>query len=243
VFDTARLQFVKEDALLVEFGDTLDDKIFQKVLTLDHALMASDIRESIETLPTYRSLLIHFDVFKLSHDELLKVLSALDLNQPVSNPTHWRVPVCMEGECAEDLGLAASALGCSKSDIIDTLLHESLKLYMYGFSPGLAYLGGLDSRLTIPRRATPRPPMRAGSLMIAAGLACLAPVSMPTGWYVIGQTSVTLFSSQRNPMVPFAVGDELQFYCVSFKRFAKLQKENENLDGLAGVGKVTQDHA
>ena len=94
---------------------------------------------------------------------------------------------------------------------------------MYGFAPGYAYLSGIDQSLTLPRRQKPRPPIPAGSIIIAAGMAVLASVSMPTGWYVVGRTALTLFDSDADPMVPFAVGDRLTFESVSrdeLERFA-----------------------
>lgn len=67
--------------------------------------------------------------------------------------------------------------------------------------------------------------------MIAGGLASLSSVSMPTGWYVVGQTPLTMFSPQREEMVPFSPGDELQLYTVSVERFEQLTRAGE----LAGL--------
>lgn len=94
---------------------------------------------------------------------------------------------------------------------------------MYGFAPGFAYLGGLDEQLMLPRRKNPRAPMPVNAFMIAGGLAAITSVSMPTGWYVLGQTPLTMFSAVREPMVPFAVGDELHLYRISLKDFTAMQ--------------------
>ena len=236
MLETAEMRFIAEDTLLIEFGDRLDDKLHQRVLALDSALMQSPIAPHIETLPTFRSLMIKFDVFALSSDALLDKLSTLKTTNLASIGKIWRVPVCFESDCAQDLAEVSSLLDISEADIVKTLLHTPLKLYMYGFAPGFAYLGGLDKHLNIPRRATPRAPMPEGALMIAGGLACLSSVSMPTGWYVLGQTPVTMFSLQRKTLVPFAVGDTLQLYTLGLDEFKLIQATpgNSGVEQLAG---------
>jgi KipI family sensor histidine kinase inhibitor len=219
ILKSAGMRFVAEDALLVEFGEKLDDELHQKVLRLDSALKQSTISAYIETLPTFRSLMIKFDVFALSQETLLNTLSTLKATNLTTAGKTWQVPVCFESDCAQDLAEVSDLLDLSESTIINMLLQTPLKLYMYGFAPGFAYLGGLDKGLNIPRRATPRAPMPEGALMIAGGLACLSSVSMPTGWYVLGQTPVSMFSLLSETLVPFAVGDELQLYEINFDEF------------------------
>ena len=119
--------------------------------------------------------------------------------------------VVMEGEPAEDLDEAAATLEIAPDTLREIFLAGTYQLGMYGFAPGFSYLSGVDPALAIPRRASPRPPMAAGSVLIAGGMAALSPQAMPTGWYVIGRTPAPLFSPERSPMVPFAVGDTIRF--------------------------------
>jgi inhibitor of KinA len=239
VFESAELKFINEETLLVEYGETLDDRVHQQVQALDAALMDSTVAQHIETLPTFRSLLIRFDVFSISYDHLLDVLSTLESSNVVLKSQTWCVPICVQGECAQDLPEVAQELEMSEAAIVKILLNTPLKLYMYGFAPGFAYLGGLDARLNVPRRATPRAPMPRGSLMIAGGLASLSSVAMPTGWYVLGQTPITMFSPGRKRMVPFAVGDELRFYKVSLDEFEILHASGDT----AGIDKISNPPA
>ncbi len=78
---------------------------------------------------------------------------------------------------------------------------------MFGFAPGFIFLGGLPDALAIPRRATPRPPVPPGSLLIAGGQALIASISMPTGWYQIGRTPARVFDWRRAPMTLADIGD------------------------------------
>lgn len=227
MLESAELKFIAEDTLLVEFGDSLDDELHLKVLRLDSALNKSLIASHLETLPTFRSLMIKFDVFALPYDVLLDALSKLDTSNINLGGQKWRVPVCLEGKCAQDLEEVSVKLDLSQASIIKRLLAVPLKLYMYGFAPGFAYLGGLDQELNIARRNTPRSPMPKGALMIGGGLASLTSVSMPTGWYVLGQTPFSMFSLNRRTLVPFAIGDELQLYPVNLDEFEKLQASSD----------------
>lgn len=231
MFQAAQLRFINEETLLVEFGETLDEQIYQRVLKLDAALSGAAISEYLECLPTFRSLMICFDASKISQDELLLGLTDLNKVQLSLKSTRWRVPICFESRCGEDLLEAATLLNMSEDALILKLLAHPLRLYMYGFAPGFAYLGGLDKQLALPRRKDPRAPMPEGALMIAGGLASIASVSMPTGWYVLGQTPLTMFSAERDPMVPFAVGDELHLYSIDYGNFSAMQAAN-NLDML-----------
>lgn len=227
----AAYRFISESALLVEYGNQLDDQVHERVLAFDAAIRDSRLAALVESQPTYASLLLRFDPFTLSHSSLLQAIAELDTGKVELQPRRWRVPVCFESAYAEDMDEAASTLGLSVAAVIEALLATPLKLYMYGFAPGFAYCGGLDNRLALPRRATPRAPMAEGSLMIAGGLASLASASMPTGWYVVGRTPLAMFVPGRKPMVPFNVGDRLQLYAVTPEQFERLAVTN-GLEGL-----------
>jgi len=243
MFESATLKFINEATLLVEYGDTLDDAIYEQVLSLDHALNSSKYAAYLETLPSFRSLMIQFDALSLSHQALLDILSELNAQAPtlptVFTTTHWRVPICFDPDGVEDLQEVADLLKISAQQVISLLLANPLKLYMYGFAPGFAYLGGLHASLNIPRRATPRAPMPTNALMIAGGLASLTSVSLPTGWYVLGQTPLTLFSADRQPMVPFSVGDSVHLYEVSLAEFNALAERGDSLDIVEAIKSST----
>ncbi len=113
--------------------------------------------------------MIKFDVFSVSHEMLLDTMSSPDSGSMALDGQTWRILICFDGDCAQDLSEVSDKLGITKDDIIRQILRAPLRLYMYGFAPGFAYLGGLDDKLNIARRDTPRAPMPKGSLMIAGG--------------------------------------------------------------------------
>jgi len=222
-----------EAAVSVELGGRIDPSIHEKVLALDAAVRAACIPGVRETVPSYRALLIVYEPEQISRGDLIASLDALEPGAFTLSPRVWRVPVCFEGEYADDMGAISDATGLPAPEIVAALTASPLRLYMYGFAPGFAYLGGLDSRLAIPRRATPRAAMPPGSLMIAGGQASLASVSMPTGWYVAGRTPIQMFRPDRDPMVPFQPGDAIALEAVTMTAFEDLHARGAAGEPLA----------
>ena len=82
-------------------------------------------------------------------------------------------------------------------------------MYALGF-------GDLDPALVLPRRATPRTRVPAGSVAIAAAQTAVYPAATPGGWHLIGTTSLVMFDAQRQPAALLDVGDEVRFVPVAW---------------------------
>jgi KipI family sensor histidine kinase inhibitor len=218
-----------ESALTVEFGSTIDPQIHARVLALDAAIQQSGLEGITETVPAYRSLMIHFDPHRVATEALIEALKALD-QAPVTHPTPntlWRIPACYDPPHGEDLAEIAASLDLPQERIIGLHLHAQYRVYMYGFAPGWTFLGGLPQELAIPRRLTPRPPAPSGSLLIAGGQALIAGCAMPTGWYAVGRTPVKVFDLRREPIFFASVGDEIHFERIDPRTFAEIDAAAE----------------
>jgi inhibitor of KinA len=200
-----------ECALVVEFGDRIDDALADKVLALDAAL--EPLSGLLETVPTYRSLMLHYDPLTLKRDDLVRHVEAALVRSSVlqTRGQLWRLPACYDPAVALDLPFVAATTGVEPDKVSALHADATFRLVMYGFAPGWAYLSGLHPALGLPRRATPRDVIPAGSLIIAGGLAIVAALPMPSGWHIIGQTAVKLFAPDRDPVFLLAPGDRLQF--------------------------------
>lgn len=214
-----------EAALTVEFGQTIDPALNAQVRALDAALAAAAIPGIVETVPTYRSLLIHFDPRRLSTAELIEQIQTLDA-APLSEAAgqHWIIPACYDGPYAEDLDEVAAALHLDPAEVVALHAGATYRVYMYGFAPGYVFLGGLPRELAISRRAAPRPPVPKGSLLIAGGQALIGHDPMPTGWYHIGCTPVPMFDTNREPPCFIAIGDRVSFEPIDAEMFAELEE-------------------
>ena len=213
-----------ESALVVEFGRVVDPHIHDRVLALDRALLAANIDGVIETVPTYRSLMVHYDPRRLARDEIVERAGALvDRAGSVrTTPQVRRVPVCYEPPHAEDLAEVSRELGIDERRIVEIHSSARYRLYMYGFLPGYAYLGRLPKELEIPRRANLRSPVPTGALIIAGEQVVIAGVPSITGWYMLGRTPLRVFDLEREPPSLFDAGDEIVFEPISAAEYERL---------------------
>jgi inhibitor of KinA len=226
-YDAPRFLDAGEAALSIEFGDSVDAQINARVLALDAGLRRAAPEGLIESIPTYRALLVFYEPLVLSREKLLEIveaqLAAAPLDTTAAAPARWRLPCCYEDECAEDLAEAAASLGLTPARFVELHAGAEYRAYMYGFAPGWCYLGGLPKALALPRRATPRAPTPPGAVLIGGGLALVASNPMPTGWYVVGRTPERLFSPSREPPLFLAPGDSLRFDPVNIETFRALE--------------------
>lgn len=217
-----------EAALVVEFGDSVDAAINARVLALDAALRADATAGIIETVPTYRSLMIHYDPLALPRAALVGHVEALEATAPSDTRplAQWAVPCCYDKAFGEDIDAAAQALSLDAARLAELHASALYRVYMYGFAPGWCYLGGLPAPLAVPRRAAPRGPTPPGAVLIGGGLTLIATNPMPTGWYVIGRTPERLFALDRGPPFFVNVGDAVRFEPIAPETFARLEERS-----------------
>lgn len=217
-----------ESALVVEFGRTINPAIHDEVMALDAAIAQAALPSVNETVPTYRSLMIHFDPRRTTMEALIEAIADLEAAALARTPPkRWRVPVCYDLPHAEDLSEVAERLGLAPERVVELHLNALCRVYMYGFAPGYTFLGGLPEALRIPRRTSPRAPAPPGSLLIAGGQGLIASIAMPTGWYVIGRTPVKVFDPRRERIFLADIGDEIAFERIDPAKFDILSREAE----------------
>ena len=216
-------------AIAVEFAKTIDDAANQRVLTLDRALAAAKVQGVTETVPTYRSLLVHYDPVQIEFDALGEKLRALAQVPPQasSKPRRWRVPVAYGGENGIDLEEVAKSKNMTPDEVVARHSGGDYRVAMIGFTPGWSYLSGLDKSLHMPRRPSPRVFTPAGTISIGgvqAGIQCLA---APSGWHLLGRTAVRTFRLHRDPVFLTEPGDRVTFFPVDAKTFAEQERASE----------------
>lgn len=135
--------------------------------------------------------------------------------------TPVEIPVCYEAACAPDLPEVAAATGLSVQDVVRLHTDSPHRVLMLGFAPGFPYIGGLDPRLDVPRRATPRARLAAGSVAIANGQTAIYPFDTPGGWNLIGRTPLQVFDPGRDPPSLLQAGDRVRFVPISASEFER----------------------
>jgi KipI family sensor histidine kinase inhibitor len=218
-----------DSAITVEFSRRIDDEANRRVLALDRTLAREMIAGVTETVPTYRSLLVHYDPVRIGFEELGEKLTALaQLPVPPTISTRrWRIPVSYGGEHGVDLEDIAMALDTSPEDIVARHAGGDYRVAMIGFTPGWSYLSGLQESLQMPRRQNPRLLTPAGTVSIGGvqtGVQCLAG---PSGWHLIGRTAVRTYQLHRDPIFLLEPGDAVTFSVVDAKTFAEQDRAAE----------------
>jgi KipI family sensor histidine kinase inhibitor len=214
-------------ALTVEFGRDIDPVVNARVLALD--ARAGSLAGVIETVPTYRSLLVHYNPCAIDFRDLAAVLAdlAADLPDASREGRLWRIPVVYGGEFGIDLEETASRLGLTGAELVRRHAAPVYRVYMSGFLPGFAYLGGLDPSIAMPRRENPRAWTPAGTISIGGVQAIVASIEAPSGWHLLGRTPVRNFMLGRNPVFILEPGDQIVFAPIEPERWQDLDRAAE----------------
>jgi inhibitor of KinA len=222
-----RLLPAGDTGLVVEFGDGVDPKLNKKVLALadrlDEAKIDGKIEGVVETVPTFRSLMVYFDPLVLSAKTLAACIDELmdGLRPSQRSGRTWRLPICYDVSLAPDLAEVAARTGLSPEQVIAR--HSAVRYYVYmlGFLPGQAYMGDLPPELYLPRRQTPRAKIPAGSVAIAMNMSCIFPLESPCGWHLIGRSPVHMWDNATSTAL-LAPGDQVAFEQVSLEEYEEL---------------------
>lgn len=214
-----------DSSLLVRFGTTIAPELHARVLSFFQVMRDRRDPRIRNLHPAYASLLIDFDPLRLSHAELADDIHKLleRGSQTAVLPARLiSIPVCYGAEFGPDLADVAAHNGISVEDAITLHASAVYIVYFLGFSPGFAYLGGLSKRLAIPRLATPRVRVPAGSVGIAGEQTGVYPRETPGGWRLIGRTPLGMFDPNSDPPSRLQPGDRVQFEPISTSAFEQV---------------------
>ena len=216
--------------MVVEFGEGIDAETNARVRLLHHALRDGAHAGIVETVPTYRSLMVHYDPLVLFGDALedLLLTGAGRLPEQIREQVRTvEIPVRYGGEAGPDLAEVAAIAGLDQQAVVDLHAGGDYVVFMLGFMPGFPYLGGLPPGIATPRLATPRTAVPAGSVGIAGAQTGIYPSESPGGWRLIGRTPVRLFDPFRSPPALLEAGDHVRFVSVSQADYEVIARELE----------------
>lgn len=210
-----------DTAVLVEFNDRIGRSVSQRVLRLSAQVHAAKLAGVVETVPTIRSLLVHYDPLATDGACVTGAIEKLlDTGRGETQAVKlWRIPACYAASHAPDLAEVAQRTGLSAAEVVR--LHSATRyhVYMIGFVPGFPYMGDLPAPLSLPRRANPRVRVFPGSIAIATTMTAIYPLESPGGWHLIGATPVRLFDLRRPRPALLSPGDAVRFEPVTVPEF------------------------
>jgi len=214
--------YIGDRGLLLEFGDEISPEVNERVRRMALAIDGEVIEGIVETVPTYRSLLIIYNPLILSIGDLKKRLERMEKGLqhiPFPEPKLTRIPVAYGGSYGPDLDYVARYHQISSAEVIHLHCSKPYLIYMVGFMPGFPYMGELPEALVTPRLKTPRLSVPAGSVAIAQKQTGIYPMESPGGWQIIGRTPVKLFAPEKEPPTLLRMGDFVQFYPIGENEF------------------------
>ena len=216
--------------LLLEFGDGISREINERVRTMALAVQAEGMEGIVETVPTYRSLLVIYNPVILPVEDLKKRLSRIEeglQRVALPEPELKHIPVVYGGTYGPDLGGVAKYHQISPEEVIQLHCSKPYLIFMIGFMPGFPYMGELPQALATPRLKTPRLSVPKGSVAIAQRQTGIYSMESPGGWQILGRTPVELFDPEQDPPALLQMGDFVQFYPISEKEFEEIRNNTK----------------
>jgi len=214
-------------AVTVQVGYEISEETNRKVVSLMRALAESSIPGLRELVPSYSAVCVHYDPEQISYDQLLERVNDLEIKELSSESASQKIveiPVCYGAEYGPDLAFVAEHNGLSPEEVIAIHSGGTYLVYMLGFLPGFAYMGGMDERIATPRLTSPRARIPAGSVGIAGGQTGIYPLASPGGWQLIGRTPVKMFAMEgETGKFALSAGDRVKFVPITEEQYREME--------------------
>lgn len=215
-----RIERYGDSALELRCADEISEAASARVHAALAALREAAVPGVDELVPGYVGLTV------LLHDlprgarevaaaAVAAVLSRVDAGAVPAVARTVVVPVCYGGECGPDLEAVAAHAGLSPDEVVARHAAGGYRVAFIGFLPGFPYLMGLEPALHMPRRATPRTRVPAGSVAIGGAQTGVYPVDSPGGWHLVGRTNAQLFDPAADAPGLLRAGDRVRFRAVA----------------------------
>ncbi|HEV8143045.1 MAG TPA: 5-oxoprolinase subunit PxpB [Methylomirabilota bacterium] len=212
-------------ALCIELGDDISVAVNTRVRAFEYLIEQKALAGVVETVPSYRSLLVYYDPSVTSYAALCDALRALGAqleSAVLPPPRHVEIPCCYEDpELGFDLAAVAQRLRLSSEEVVRLHTGFEFLVYFVGFTPGLPYMD-LPERLTIARLDTPRTKTPPGSVSIGGTQCCIYPLDSPGGFWVLGRTPLKLYDPDAAEPVFLRAGDRVRYRAIPRAEFDRI---------------------
>jgi len=213
-----------DSAVMITLGDAIDERTHRLIRAASTRIRGEPPPGFIDLVPAFVSIVVHYDPVAAARGGggppygrvvqfLRERLGGLDVEE-LDVPRLVEIPVCYGGELGPDLDDVARAHGLTPDEVVALHTEAEYLVYMIGFMPGFAYLGGLPAQIATPRRKTPRTAVPAGTVGIGGQQTGVYPLVSPGGWNLIGRTPVKIFDITRAEPTLLLTGDRVRFRAI-----------------------------
>ena len=218
-----------DTAVTIQIGNEISEEVNGEVVAVLQALSAASIPGIQELVPSYTAVCVHYDSLLLPYDRLLEFLRKMTVdvrNEQMNDKPVVKIPVCYGGEYGPDLAFVAQHNGLTPEEVVRRHSQCIYLVYMLGFLPGFAYMGGMDESIACPRLTSPRTKIPAGSVGIAGSQTGIYPLASPGGWQLIGRTPVKMFAMDgERAQFGLSAGDRVQFVPITEAEYKAMEAQ------------------
>lgn len=217
-------------AISVQMGNEISLEVNQKVLALQAELTEHPVEGITEMVPTYASLMIHYQPWKIRAKQLMEEIKDRFGNMKTAAKKEKvirEIPILYGGELGPDLELCAELEHTTTEEIIRKHSQHDYYVYMLGFAPGHPYSARFEEPFSFKRRETARINIPARSVVVQLNLSDLIPFDQPCGWNIIGSTPLTICDYKKEDPFLVHAGEWVRYKPVTQKEYDRIRKEDE----------------
>lgn len=188
-----------------------------RVRALEFLIQQKGLTGVVETVPSFRSLLVYYDPALVGYEALCAALGALAEQTTSATLPPARVveiPCCYEPDLGLDLEAAAQRLQMTTDELVAAHSAAEYLVYFVGFTPGLPYMAGVPERIQLPRLTTPRVKVPAGSVGLGGAQFCIYSVESPGGYWLLGRTPLRLYDPEAADPTLLRAGDRVRMRAI-----------------------------
>ncbi|WP_141432170.1 5-oxoprolinase subunit PxpB [Bacillus sp. 03113] len=231
-----------DSAIVIQLGNEISHEVHRKVMKLKNHFEKNLPDGFIECVPSFTNVTLYYDpVIIYNQHKQKKISSPFQIVQSIikeelkniSDSQDFihrtiEIPICYGGVYGPDLEDVAKHNGLTTDEVIAIHSTGEYLVYMIGFAPGFAFMGGMSDKIATPRRSTPRTSIPVGSVGIAGKQTGIYPISTPGGWQLIGKTPTPLFLPNEHPPSLLQAGDRVKFRSISQEEFLEELNRGRN---------------
>lgn len=217
-----------DSAVTVQFKNEISKEVNSYVTSLCAEIENNKIKGVIEYIPTFCSVSVLYDCTLISAKKLISKLEKIIKNIKITSSRKaklYEIPVCYDDCFALDMGNVCEHSHLTREEVIARHSGRDYLIYMLGFLPGFAYLGGMDEALATPRLDSPRSEIFEGAVGIGGEQTGIYPVASPGGWQLIGKTPVKVYDKERKNPILYSSGDYIRFVPVSLAEYDQIETQ------------------
>lgn len=227
-YEKPTIQPLGKQAILLSWEENIDENLLYHLLQLKKHIQQYCTEVKVEVINTYNSLLVNYvSTINNIYDEISVLEKLMDSPQKdTALQFHqFTLPVCYDQKFGLDLEELSKQNQLEISEIIQLHTQPNYTIFFTGFLPGFLYLGGLDKKLHISRKKSPRLKVEKGAVGIGEKQTGIYPQISAGGWQLIGNCPVTIFDVNQEKPSPFQAGDKLKFEAVNLEEYETIQQE------------------